>query len=539
MSALGRNRLALAVFPTGVLALALLLASAAGPYQLAQNFDPEYCYLLNAANLLTFRTPFHVDHPGTTLQGLGAVVALAKWAADGILHSWQPLDRAVLERPEDYLHAIHLAVVLLLCVSQYLAAREVVRLTGSLAAALALQGSFLLFPNLIHSTSRVSPEPLLAALTYLLAVPVLHAAFAADRGDGAKVERQALMAGALIGAGAVTKITFLPWVLLILAFPAGRARRRCAAAAAGSAFLLALPALPRLPYMARWFPSLLTHANNYGQGPEGLPPLPALLANLKDLFGQEPALVALAAGFAVILLARWHRGKRWDSGAAERVWAVAGLWFLAMAIQMALAVKHWMPHYVVPALVQAGILNAVLVWRARAAGVGANWKAAVVIAAAAVIGAGGVKHAATDLHHRTIRAQRERLESLDLARAAAAAPSCRVAGYYRSSHPDFALHFGNEYSGGVHGRVLEELYPGGLSLNIFNGHFYDWRREVVTEGVLADVARGECVLLQGTPMEAAAMGLPAGASLEPVLVKEREGLYRLRNSPAVGGEGAR
>lgn len=45
-----------------------------GPWGAYNRSDPEYCYLLNSLDLLTFHIPFHVDHPGTILQEFGAVI---------------------------------------------------------------------------------------------------------------------------------------------------------------------------------------------------------------------------------------------------------------------------------------------------------------------------------------------------------------------------------------------------------------------------------------------------------------------------------
>ncbi|MDH3554369.1 MAG: hypothetical protein OES18_00795, partial [Deltaproteobacteria bacterium] len=67
----------LLVIPGVVFALSLVFADINGPYYLGQNSDPEYVYLFNALNIAKFEAPRHTDHPGTTLQVLGATVIRA------------------------------------------------------------------------------------------------------------------------------------------------------------------------------------------------------------------------------------------------------------------------------------------------------------------------------------------------------------------------------------------------------------------------------------------------------------------------------
>lgn len=45
-----------------------------GPFWLGTNFDPAYTYLLNSLRLAGLQPPKHVDHPGTTVHSVGAVL---------------------------------------------------------------------------------------------------------------------------------------------------------------------------------------------------------------------------------------------------------------------------------------------------------------------------------------------------------------------------------------------------------------------------------------------------------------------------------
>ena len=75
----------------------------AGPYYLGSKVDPDYAYLCNSLNIAVGQAPNHVDHPGTTLQFLGAVVITVAHPFAG---KAEKID-AVLRRPEAHLHWIN------------------------------------------------------------------------------------------------------------------------------------------------------------------------------------------------------------------------------------------------------------------------------------------------------------------------------------------------------------------------------------------------------------------------------------------------
>jgi hypothetical protein len=91
-----KAKLILGIIPFGLTCLSLVLTKHHGPYFLRNNFDPDYNYLLNSLSLLKLQTPRHTDHPGTTLQLLGAVVLLLKWLGTSLFVQRQTLTDSVL-----------------------------------------------------------------------------------------------------------------------------------------------------------------------------------------------------------------------------------------------------------------------------------------------------------------------------------------------------------------------------------------------------------------------------------------------------------
>jgi hypothetical protein len=199
-----RAKLTVTVIPIALFALSLFLASQHGPYFLRNNFDPDYNYLLNSLSLLKLRTPGHTDHPGTTLQLLGASVVWFQWLGAWLLGHSQPLTDSVISHPEEYLRGINIVLNALVGATLYWAAWAIYRLSNSLAAALLLQGSVLVYSQTFLALPRVSPEPLLIATGLALMALLAPMVFSSD-GSGANENPLASAAGAMFGFGLIQR----------------------------------------------------------------------------------------------------------------------------------------------------------------------------------------------------------------------------------------------------------------------------------------------------------------------------------------------
>ena len=145
-------KMRLAIVPVLMVVLGFWVSALRGPFYYGDVTDPEYAYLFNAVNVLTLKSPGHIDHPGTTLQvGLAGVV-LARHVvgcASGDDCKTLPID--VLSNPEPYLRAANFVLVVGIGLMLYILGVFVWRQTGVLAAALVLQGMLFSFPIVLQS----------------------------------------------------------------------------------------------------------------------------------------------------------------------------------------------------------------------------------------------------------------------------------------------------------------------------------------------------------------------------------------------------
>jgi hypothetical protein len=516
--------------------LSLILTIHHGPYFLRNNFDPDYSYLLNSLSLLKFQTPGHTDHPGTTLQLLGAVVLLLKWLVALFVHP-QTLTDSVLSHPEEYLRAINIVLDVMIGVALYWSAWTVYRLSNSLSAALVLQVSVLVYMQTFLALFRVSPEPLLIATGLALMVPL--APMVLRDGKGANGNTLAVAAGAIFGFGLITKVTFAPWAAVILLFPQKSQKRRFTLAVLAAILVLLLPVTGRLSAMASWFTSLLTHSGYYGTGQTGIPEPRVLAANLVSLWRVEPPLFWFVGLYTVLLLTLSLFRKQGVPFVEEtrRLLAAA---CIAIITEVILVTKHLAYHYLLPALVLTAFVNSTL-WvvlpRLKLSRLKVRQLCQVAIVAFIAFGLG---HNWSSFRWWVDAARTDRQNIARLQAIEERLPGCQVIGSYRSSLKVSALSFGGAYSAGVHGSALGRLYPGTIAYDPFHNQFGSFTFGQKDEEVKRLLSNGQCVLLETTSLDAdtierlvAKDGIRVEAlftAANPIVTPGPTTLYRLEGS---------
>ena len=205
-------------FPCWIVWRAFALRQAAGPFWLGHNADPEYPYLFNALSVALWQPVGHADHPGSTQQWLGAAVIRITHALAG--ESTLTVD--VLRYPEFYLHVIHGVLVVVLGVVTGLAGFVVLRQTRRLVPAMLFQAVPLISFTLRNALHRASPEPLLLALSILLALGVFLIITRRPQQQG---YGPLITVAVASGLAMALKITFLPMLILPLLVLPGLWRR--------------------------------------------------------------------------------------------------------------------------------------------------------------------------------------------------------------------------------------------------------------------------------------------------------------------------
>ncbi len=507
--------LALLIAPVLSILISQWLVTARGPFNLGDNQDPEYCYLMNAINVASFQAPGHTDHPGTTLQLLGAAVITARWMLTR--HPNIGLKDAVLADPESYLRALNAILNILVAAALFAAGWSMWRNAASLAAALLLQSGIFVFRENLFALCRVAPEPLMIAAVYALIALLLPVLW--DR------KAHPLAAGAVVAFGIVTKVTFLPLLLVVAMFTRWKDRWRFVAALLATGIILLLPIAEQRPRVWAWLLSIATHRGTYGAGEAGLPEADRLLRNLYACYVAEPYLFHFCALILLALVALNFaaRPDPFVNSAKRLLWT--GL--LVITLQIAMTIKHYAAHYLLPSLIFTSFLIPAVYLILRAGALAPRIRRILAVACTAIFVI-ALWRSSGALRHIAEFASQYRDSMSHLAEVREHQQGCTTIAFYRSSAPGFALFFGDGFASRFSAPDLARLYPTQIFYERFGGHFETFDRSDVTARVKDLVDSGACLLLQGTSLDRDPLTLPRGLRIEPIEVTKSEGLYRLR-----------
>ena len=407
-----------------------------GPYWLGSNFDPSYAYLFNSLLIVNGEPPFHVDHPGTPVQFLGAAALSLQCRS---AHAAR-ITASTLEQPEEALHTIQLAALACTLTSLVLGGWLVARECGSIVVGIIAQCVPLLFTQSYLSQIWINAETLLFPATFLCSSFTLASVFAESSGRTDRV-RIYLIGAAMAAALALTsKVTYLPFALVPIA-AASTCRKKLLTVTTTLVCMGAIlfPIRAELSRMASWFVHLSSSAV------AGAESASTKVHNLADsaftLAKSAPLLpvfilTALVAGLVLKLYPRLGTPDR-RSGSLLLVAAAAQL--AAITIVAAKPALHYLlPSFVFSSFAAVLIAKAIpALPRPLAITFTASCVAVFLYGLRSVVGQNQIT--TSDLAARRVA----QLSAYQFAQTTAT--SIRI-DYYRSSTPEYALHFGNGYA---------------------------------------------------------------------------------------------
>jgi len=346
---LDRRQVALlCVLPVIYVALIVWLRQTAGSFSNWYSIDPNIRYLLDALNLLALDAVGNVDHPGATVQWIGALVIK-------LLNPFTETDLIIdqaLVNSDKFLMSVLIALTLVTAVAMVFAGAAAWAVSGSPVPAVLIQISPFLSRILVKNALDVKPVPLLIAMVLLTAAVV----FLALRPQSLERHRTAYAWGfGLIGGFSVaTKITAAPILVLPVFLLWGlRPLFQYGLACAAGFALFALPTLFQFEQFAGWIFKVAMGSGAYGGGAVTVIDFAAYPKSLYKLLSRPITFVPILAAMTAIVVAHRRRDKIADYPALE-IKALGGV-TLAQFAQIALVAKHPSAHYIVSALALSGL----------------------------------------------------------------------------------------------------------------------------------------------------------------------------------------
>lgn len=489
------KKLYLLILPILLVIAAVCLNDARGPDWLGSNLDPEYVYLLNAANLAGMTGVGHIDHPGTPVQVLGAVVMRVVHfvSSPGV-----EFGEDVLRRPEFYMGAIKSIFVVLNALMLLALGVVVYIVIRSLWVGLWLQAApFFSIVLVQFGLTRMSPEPLLlfsaSAMVLLIVVLVKR-----DNVPLILVLGLALVTG----LGIAVKVTFIPLALLpLLVLPRLKNKAIYWGGVVVAFVLFTLPIIRMYPLFFKWVYNLLSHTGRYGTGASSIISPLRYIENFRTLvMGNAFFSIVLVLSLVLLVVGMAVPGLRKVSFSNRYFKYLAGV-FVSQVVGLLMVSKHSSHHYLLPVMCLSGLAVFFIVSYLKDgfAHYEINLKylfaPALLLLVAALILINPVsqimdkvdrlssfKEKSLSIHHRV------QTDYEDYAKIY----------YYRSSSPAYALKFGSDLSRSNFAESLEKLYKNVYFYDQWRGKFCGFHYHRIIPFKKIRAKHGDKIVFQGT-----------------------------------------
>ncbi|MDS3861820.1 hypothetical protein RIF25_13505 [Thermosynechococcaceae cyanobacterium BACA0444] len=498
------------IMPILFVAFSLLLRDYFMPYWSGNYSDPEYAYLLNSLNILKFKSPIHVDHPGTTLQLLGAIVIQVTFIIRSFLsnhYQSYTVVESVLKNPEFYLTVINNAILLASFLAIFLLGLVSFALTKNRIISLMLQINPFLWTILIES-SRVRPESLLIPLTQAFVIVLLFYLYH-------KVENStqfALSLGIILGLGIVTKVTFLPFMLSVFVLRKLRLQILVVLSTLVTFFLFTTPVITQYHRIFGWLISIATHTGRYGSGEKGFINFSDLPNTFKSLFEQDRlffTVVFTAFIFSILMTVyklflqkhhyQWH--EELNNLLNDKFYCILICLLGINFIQIAMTIKHPAIHYLLPSMGLCSLLIIIigdLLYKELSNTLNSNLLHKISL----FFFVAGLVVFVNSLYQNLLITQKIHMNYKDeiqaihqlIDRNYKNIPHVR---YYRCSDREYALKFGNDFAGSQFSNELQSIYPDGLFYNVWSKKYETFSAEVNID----DYKDKSKIIFHGTPFD--------------------------------------
>ncbi len=319
-----------------------------GSFNLGQNADPAYVYLFNSMNLAHGYIPGHIDHPGTVLQYLGAIVLRVTYLVDGTAPT---LIEDVMQKPEKYLHIIANIAIFLNVFAAFLFGFLTDKYTKKLWIGIFLQISPLLFIDiLVLFVPKVCAES-------LILIPTMGVCFLSIlfwfKDDAFTNNSKYIFAFAFILAlGIITKITFVPFgIIPLLLIKSYKRKMYFVLVTFLLLVLIGMPAFFSYEYLFSWIKGLWGHSGHYGSGEKKFLDTTTFFANVRAIMADNKNFVlAVQIVFAifVIYIVKFKSFLKENPILCKKMGIYFFIFIVILCVNVLFVAKHYRPRYLIP-----------------------------------------------------------------------------------------------------------------------------------------------------------------------------------------------
>ncbi|MBK8554198.1 MAG: hypothetical protein IPL53_25380 [Ignavibacteria bacterium] len=363
----------LLILPVLFFITSYLLKEYQGPYYTNSQYDPGYVYLISSLNLsqMSGYGVGHIDHPGTPVQVIGAVVIKLGYLFSG---SDDNMVKDVLMNPEKYMSEINYVFLFINCIGLFILGLAAYKAYSNVSVSLLMQLTPFTSISILSLSTLVRPENFMIFIVCIFISALILFVNEIEM-NPKKNMRYLMLLGIISGLGLASKITFFPLILIpLMLFRGIKYKLIYLLIIAISFIIFVIPAVSayNINYFIEWVFNLFLYSKKYGRGEPTIIDSNSFLYNIRRIISKEfifdIAYFMICLSLFVCLIPRagnyfakfkneflkntGNRLKRIKIGFTDdtKFRLVLGL-FLTMTLQVLIVAKHYGENYMFPALI--------------------------------------------------------------------------------------------------------------------------------------------------------------------------------------------
>lgn len=342
--------LSLLIIPVIFFISGYVIKDAGGPYFL-NYYDPSYVYLINSLNLMQFSSVGHFDHPGTTVQILGAIILKLNFLS---ATSNEEIVREVFSDPEKYLEFINRCFVLLNSLALFSLGIFIFKITENIYLALLLQLSPFVSFQILYGLVLVAPDNIIIFPSILFIGILFFYLFKIDPENPPL--SYIVFCGFVCGFGTVTKLTFLPlWIIPFILIKTFKNKALFLSTGVFTFLILFLPAISNYKNFTGWIHNLIFTNKIHGTMDREPFSSSLYIGNILSVFEQDKILLIVYFLMLISIIAGYSiRKKAPENLQMKKNYLVLISIFIAVTSQILIITKNYVPwtqYYLIPSFI--------------------------------------------------------------------------------------------------------------------------------------------------------------------------------------------
>ncbi|MEO8664082.1 MAG: hypothetical protein ABI462_01185 [Ignavibacteria bacterium] len=337
-----KKTLFLLIVPVFYLLFFSLIRYSQGPFYNSMLYDPTYVYLLSSLNLAQGVGVFHTDHPGSTVQIIGAVVIKVLHAVFG---RTDDIAQSVLNTPESYANSIYITLIILNSIGIFIMGSIIKKSLCDTRTAFLFQLSSLMCFSAFRRLTQISSEVFLVFVILILVAFFIKFIYEKEI-SGRKMNFYMIAFGVLCGVAVVTKLSAVTMLIIPFFLLRGFIRKTAFLLLALITFgVIFFPIVSYPGYFIDYAYNTIIKSGSYGHGESNFLQLTVYINNLQRIFSGEillSVIFILLIGAIIILFLKKNTAKKINF---QKSRTLLLLIFLSMAANIVMISKNFWNHY--------------------------------------------------------------------------------------------------------------------------------------------------------------------------------------------------